>query len=83
MQAYYEAEAERRRATGNPPPGGGPDSGGHKKPKVETVEELKKRLAAWKVRKIGGDVVMPDASEGATEPSTTEILPVGVVFLLA
>jgi hypothetical protein len=46
---FYQAEADRRAATGNN--GGGPGAGGaSKKPKFESPSELKKRLAEHKAR---------------------------------
>ncbi|OJD36714.1 c2h2 finger domain-containing protein [Diplodia corticola] len=53
LQQFYEQQAERRAATGNPPPGSTPTPGGQqpKKPKVETKEDLKARLAAHKAKK--------------------------------
>src|SRR5271167_3560228 len=46
---FYQAEAERRAATGNPGPGA--TAGGQsKKPKLESPAELKKRLAEHKAR---------------------------------
>ncbi|KAI5302471.1 hypothetical protein KEM56_000670 [Ascosphaera pollenicola] len=43
-----QAETERRAATGNPPPGTASGPVGRKKPRVETKEELKARLAEWR-----------------------------------
>lgn len=53
LQQFYEQQAERRAATGNPPPGSTPTGGAPqpKKPKVETKEDLKARLAAHKAKK--------------------------------
>ena len=53
-QDYYAAEAEHRAVTGNP--AGGPGQPGQaapvtKKPKIESAEELKKRLAEHKAKK--------------------------------
>lgn len=47
---FYQAEAERRAATGNPGPGGSGGGGASKKPKFESPAELKKRLAEHKAR---------------------------------
>lgn len=48
---FYQAEAERRVATGNPGPGAsGGGAGPAKKPKFEAPSELKKRLAEHKAR---------------------------------
>jgi hypothetical protein len=47
---FYQAEAERRAATGNPGPGAGGGAGPAKKPKFESPSELKKRLAEHKAR---------------------------------
>jgi len=52
IAGFYQAEAERRAATGNPGPGGANNAGGQaKKPKFESPAELKKRLAEHKARK--------------------------------
>ncbi|KAI1001526.1 hypothetical protein K3495_g6672 [Podosphaera aphanis] len=52
IAVYYQAEAERRAATGNSGPmGPGSTNGQTKKPKLETPAELKKRLAEHKARK--------------------------------
>ena len=45
LQQYYEAEAERRAATGNPPPGTAAARGNLKKVKVESSSDLKRRLS--------------------------------------
>ncbi|KAH8813044.1 hypothetical protein F5884DRAFT_321464 [Xylogone sp. PMI_703] len=58
ITSFYQAEAERRAATGNPAPGS-TQPGATKKPKFESPSDLKKRLAEHKARK---------AQEGA--PST-------------
>ena len=50
IQQYYQAEAERRAATGNPGPGANNAGGQPKKPKFESPAELKKRLAEHKAR---------------------------------
>ena len=50
IAAYYQAEAERRAATGNPAPGGS-QGGQAKKPKFESPADLKKRLAEHKAKK--------------------------------
>jgi hypothetical protein len=47
---FYQAEAERRAATGNPGPGASGAGGAVKKPKFESPSELKKRLAEHKAR---------------------------------
>ena len=50
IAGFYQAEAERRAASGNNGPGGG--AGGQaKKPKFESPSDLKKRLAEHKARK--------------------------------
>ena len=52
VAGFYQAEAERRAATGNPTPGGGANQAGgeSKKPKFESPADLKKRLAEHKAR---------------------------------
>ncbi|KAF4616232.1 hypothetical protein G7Y89_g15174 [Cudoniella acicularis] len=50
IAGFYQAEAERRAATGNPGPGA--NAGGQpKKPKFESPADLKKRLAEHKAKK--------------------------------
>lgn len=51
IAGFYQAEAERRAATGNPGPGGNNQQGGAKKPKFESPADMKKRLAEHKARK--------------------------------
>lgn len=51
ISGFYQAEAERRAQTGNPTPGGNNAGGQTKKPKTESVADLKKRLAEHKARK--------------------------------
>ncbi|RDW76068.1 hypothetical protein BP5796_06889 [Coleophoma crateriformis] len=50
IAGFYQAEAERRAATGNPGPGA-QGGGQSKKPKFESPADLKKRLAEHKARK--------------------------------
>ena len=50
IAGFYQAEAERRAATGNPG-SGAQGSGQSKKPKFESPADLKKRLAEHKARK--------------------------------
>lgn len=67
LTGFYQAEAERRVATGNPGPGGNQGNQA-KKPKFESPSDLKKRLAEHKARKeaekaggtgSGGNTPMP------------------------
>ncbi|KAF7917905.1 uncharacterized protein EAE98_009933 [Botrytis deweyae] len=52
IAGFYQAEQDRRAATGNPAPGTANAGGGQsKKPKVESPADLKKRLAEHKARK--------------------------------
>ena len=53
LSQFRQAEAERRAATGNPAPGTATGQGS-KKPKVESPEELKKRLAEHRARVARG-----------------------------
>lgn len=50
IQNFYQAQEDRRIATGNPLPG---QSMSHtrKKIKIETAEELKRRFAEWRVKR--------------------------------
>lgn len=77
MTQLQHAEAERRAATGNPAPGS-MSGNGLKKPKVETGEELKARLAAHKARMAekarlaaGGAPSMdtPTSEDNGSQPS--------------
>jgi hypothetical protein len=53
LQQYYEAQAERRAKSGNV----APEEQVSKKVKTETPEEMRARLAEWKLRKQnGGDM---------------------------
>ncbi|ORY66971.1 uncharacterized protein BCR38DRAFT_364067 [Pseudomassariella vexata] len=49
IQTFYQAQAERYAATGNPPPGQS-SKGPAKKLRIETPEEIKKRLAEHRAR---------------------------------
>ena len=48
---FFKMEAERRAQTGNPAPGAKPGDQGVKKPKLESSEDLKKRLAEHKAKR--------------------------------
>ncbi|KAK3995302.1 putative zinc finger protein [Cladorrhinum sp. PSN332] len=50
IQNFYTAQAERQAATGNPPRGNSGGQGPTKKIKVETPDELKKRLAEHRAK---------------------------------
>jgi len=66
-QQFYQAEADRRASTGNPAPGGNASAaGGPKKPKIESVSEMKKRLAEHKARKAAQEA---DAAAGTPTSS--------------
>jgi hypothetical protein len=62
IQNFYTAQAERHAATGNPPSGA---QGPTKKIKVETPEEIKKRLADHRAR-IAAQKAGGTGSAGAT-----------------
>jgi hypothetical protein len=65
IAGFYQAEAERRAATGNPGPGA--NAGGQpKKPKFESPADLKKRLAEHKARKA--EVATGGNSSGGNTP---------------
>lgn len=51
MTQFQQAEAERQAVTGNPPPGTGAGGQPAKRPKLENVSDLKKRLAEHKAKK--------------------------------
>ncbi|KAI1163157.1 hypothetical protein F5B18DRAFT_620729 [Nemania serpens] len=69
IQNFYQAQAERYAATGNPPPGQN-DKRSPKKIKVETPDEIKKRLAEHRAR-LG-------AQKGANGGSATHTPPQGL-----
>lgn len=48
---FQQAEAERQAVTGNPPAGAGTTEPASKKPKVESVSEMKKRLAEHRAKR--------------------------------
>ncbi|KAL1956715.1 hypothetical protein VTO42DRAFT_6865 [Malbranchea cinnamomea] len=68
ISQYQQAEAERRAATGNPPPNSGGTSGvpKHKKPKLESPAELKKRLAEHRAK-------LAEKSAGSSSGSVTPV----------
>lgn len=67
IQNFYQAQEDRRLATGNPLPG---QQIQRKTIKIETAEELKARLAEWRVKKKAGGV---DAMEGVVPTSVRSI----------
>jgi len=52
VQNFYQAQEDRRLATGNPLPGQPKNQ--RKKIKVETAEELKRRVADWRAKRKAG-----------------------------
>lgn len=64
---FHQAEAERQAQTGNPPPGAGVGGQPAKRPKLENVSDLKKRLAEHKAKK----------AEARTGESSGDATPVG------
>ncbi|SPO02405.1 related to zinc finger protein [Cephalotrichum gorgonifer] len=73
VQNFYQAQEDRRIATGNPLPGQGKTP--RKKVKYETAEEIKARLADWKARKAAERVAaetgvpIPGPPSGPPAPS--------------
>ncbi|MCJ1381935.1 hypothetical protein MMC17_005047 [Xylographa soralifera] len=75
LSQFAQAEAERRAATGNPGPGGA-GTGVVKKPKIEEISDLKKRLAEHKAKKAAeqavgissGDATPVDGAHGSPGP---------------
>lgn len=67
IQNFYQAQEDRRIATGNPLPGQAlKDS--RKKIRIETAEELKARFAEWRARrKDGGEMEGVVPSEAPTQ----------------
>lgn len=73
---FAQAEAERQAATGNPPSGSG---GGQpaKKPKLEDMSEMKRRLAEHRAKKAdaaagGSSGSATPASSGLPAPQATQ-----------
>lgn len=58
---FHQAEAERQAATGNPPSGAGGNNQPSKKPKLESLSDMKKRLAEHRAKRAG-------ASSGEATP---------------
>jgi hypothetical protein len=84
IAGFYQAEAERRAATGNPGPGVASAAGGQaKKPKFESPSDLKKRLAEHKARKAeqaagsssGGNTPMDNSPMGQSPGAFVRISP--------
>ncbi|KAK9779798.1 putative C2H2-type domain-containing protein [Seiridium cardinale] len=72
IQNFYQEQADRFAATGNPPPGQGGKEGPAKKIKVETPEDIKKRLAEHRAR-----VAAQKANGGVGNPTPPAGLPDG------
>lgn len=51
LTQFQQAETERQAVTGNPPAGTGSGEPSSKKPKVESVSEMKKRLAEHRAKR--------------------------------
>ncbi|KAI0377634.1 hypothetical protein F5Y04DRAFT_263837 [Hypomontagnella monticulosa] len=73
IQNFYQAQAERYAATGNPPPGQS-GKGPAKKLRVETPDEIKKRLAEHRARLATQKSTM---NGGSATHTPHEILPDG------
>ncbi|CAJ2499851.1 Uu.00g027040.m01.CDS01 [Anthostomella pinea] len=72
IQTFYQQQAERFAATGNPPPGERGKEGPAKKIKVESADELKKRLAEHRAR-----TAAQKAAGGSATHTPTQGLPDG------
>ncbi|KAK0281814.1 hypothetical protein LTR91_021596 [Friedmanniomyces endolithicus] len=73
-EAFFKLEADRRTATGNPAPGGGgqgrvktEDGVEVKKRKIESLDEIKKRLAKQRARKQAEKIGVKYESESEDE----------------
>lgn len=62
LTQFQQAEAERQAVTGNPPAGTGTGQPSAKKPKVESVSEMKKRLAEHRAKRA--EAVNGSSAEG-------------------
>lgn len=70
IQNFYQAQEDRRVATGNPLPGQDMNNS-RKKLKTETPEELKKRLEEFRAqRKNGGSKPADSANPPAANPAS-------------
>lgn len=76
IAGFYEAEAQRRAATGNPGPGASGTGGQAKKPKFESPADLKKRLAEHKARKAE-QAAAGESSGGNTPMDNSHNSPIG------
>jgi hypothetical protein len=72
IQNFYQAQEDRRIATGNPLPGHAPKNS-RKKIKIETAEELLQRLAEFRAQKAAG--IAPGAMEGVTSTNAQPAAP--------
>lgn len=80
LTQFHQAETDRRAVTGNPAPGGPNQPGQAKKPKIESISEMKKRLAEHKAAKLAaeqggsatgsGSATPIDPSHGAVQPNS-------------
>lgn len=69
LTQFHQAEADRRVATGNPPSGAGGQPGQTKKPKLESISEMKKRLAEHKAAKLAAEQGGSTPGSGTATPS--------------
>ncbi len=65
IQNFYQAQENRRLATGNPLPGQSRDAAARNKIRYETPEELLRRLAEWRAHKKAG--TLPPAVDNANQ----------------
>ncbi|RMZ89581.1 hypothetical protein DV736_g3196, partial [Chaetothyriales sp. CBS 134916] len=65
LTSYHQAQVERQATTGNPGPGLS-TANGHKKPKLESTSDLKKRLAEHKAAKLAAEEGDGSQSERST-----------------
>lgn len=72
IQNFYQEQADRYAATGNPPPGESGKEGPVKKIKIESTDEIKKRLADHRAR-----VAAQKANGGVANPTPPMGLPDG------
>lgn len=77
---FHQAEAERQAATGNPPAGSGMGGQPAKKPKLEDMSEMKRRLAEHRAKKAegaagGSSREATPASSGPTAPPAPQFVP--------
>lgn len=79
MTQFQQAEAERQASTGNPPAGGSAGGQPAKKPKLENVSEMKKRLAEHRAKRA--EVAAGGSSGDATPVGAGQTPPAPITYV--